>query len=96
MLYRDLGHAGAFHRFKMMISWKRPFGPEPLGTRISRGFSRYAREITIVLIVKAIGLVLLWAIFFSRPAPPLGQNPTEVRSQILGPGLGSASMQAPK
>jgi type II secretory pathway component PulM len=47
--------------------------------------SRYAREITVVLLVKAIALAALWWAFFSQPAADrLRSEPAQIERAILG------------
>ena len=47
--------------------------------------SRYAREITVVLLVKAIALAAIWWAFFSQPvADHMRIEPAQVERAILG------------
>ena len=45
-----------------------------------------ARDITVVLLVKAIVLLLLWFAFFRAPvAPRMAMDPQRVERQVLSP-----------
>jgi len=49
-------------------------------------FSPLARDITVVLIVKAIVLALLWFAFFRAPAAPhMAMDPQRVEQKLLAP-----------
>ena len=45
--------------------------------------STYAREISLVLVIKGIGLYILWALFFG-PAHQFHPTPASTAGKILG------------
>ena len=54
--------------------------------------SPLARDITVILIVKAIVLLLLWLAFFRTPAAPrMTMDPQRVEQNVLAPTANTAA-----
>jgi hypothetical protein len=53
-----------------------------------RRMSPLARDITVVLVVKALVLALLWFAFFRAPAAPdMTMEPQRVEQKVLAPAV---------
>ena len=78
-----------------------PFRAGPDGSPVAsprtgrRRLSRLARDIIIILVVKAIVLGLLWVAFFRTPAAPrMTMDPIRVERNVLGPSTSAETRDA--
>jgi hypothetical protein len=63
-----------------------PRGPLAAGRPLWRRMSPLARDITVVLVIKAVVLGGLWLAFFRAPAAPrMSMDPRQVEFRVVAP-----------